>query len=82
MKFFALLSSQKCPFHPGAHPEEQFPFPLLQDSEIKQWQSSSHLSPNLPSGHTVQLTKENVVLQNPDYEMKIMTTHQGKLHIT
>ena len=76
---FDLLFWQNSPFHPGAHPEEQFPFSLLQTSEFKQWQSSSHLSPNFPSGHTVQFTKENVILYNPYSEMKILTTHQDYL---
>ena len=75
----ALLCSQKSPFHPGAHTEEQCPSSLLQTSEFTQWQSSSHLSPNFPSGHTVQLTKENVILHNPYSEMKILTTHQDYL---
>ena len=64
--FIALLCWQLSPVHPGAHPEMQFPLTLSQISEFKQWQSYLHLCPNLPSRQSVQLTKQNEILQNPD----------------
>ena len=64
--FIALLCWHLSPLHPGAHPEEQVPLSLSQISEFKQWQSYWHMSPNLPSRQSVQLTKENAILQNPD----------------